>query len=201
VKVAAVTDQLPLTNLLRQYRAGDADATRQIFEYYAQRLCRVAQQHLSARVQARADGEDVVQSVFRTFFLRDAQGEFRINNSLQLWRLLVTITLRKARKAWRLNTAEQRDVQREAEQRCGDDWLFTALSREPTVVEALVLADEINSLLDGLSAEHVRVLELRMAGYSPTDAAREIGISRQAVYRLLNVLQERLERSVMAVGE
>jgi RNA polymerase sigma-70 factor (ECF subfamily) len=163
-------------------------------------LSRLAQQHLSSRIQPRADGEDVVQSVFRTFFVRDSQGEFDIRNSLELWRLLVTITLRKARKTWRLHTAQQRDSRRElalADEQ--EDWLFANLSREPTAVEAIVLADELNELLHGLPQEYNRLIELRLAGYTPTEAAREMGVSRPAVHRMLSRLQERLERSMMSV--
>jgi RNA polymerase sigma-70 factor (ECF subfamily) len=193
-------EQGPLTGLLQRHRAGDADATRQLFEHYAQRLARLARQHLSSRIQPRADGEDVVQSVFRTFFLRDSQGQFDIRDSLQLWQLLVTITLRKARKTWRRHTAEIRDSRRERTLPDGEeDWLFASLARGPTAVEAIVLADEINSLLDGLSADHARLLELRLAGSTPTEAAAEMGISRQAVHRLLHTLQQRLERNVMSI--
>jgi hypothetical protein len=79
-------------------RLGGADpaAAELVFARYAQRLVRVAEQHLSRKLAGRVDGEDVVQSVFRTFFRRSAAGEFRIDNSGQLWRLLVTITQRKA---------------------------------------------------------------------------------------------------------
>ena len=42
------------------------------------------------------DADDIVQSVFRTFFRRAQAGEFRIDSSAQLWQLLVRITVLKA---------------------------------------------------------------------------------------------------------
>ena len=88
----------------------------EVFARYARRLALLAARRLSQRVAARADGEDVVQSVFRTFFRRCARGDFRIDGSADLWRLLVTITVRKARASARRHTAGRRDVNAEAAQ-------------------------------------------------------------------------------------
>lgn len=177
---------------LNHHRSGDPDGARRIFEHFSRRLCQLAQRHLSTRLRQRVDGEDVVQSVFRTFFVRDAQGQFQIDDSDELWRLLVTITLRKARGVWRKNSSARRSAGREVS--LDDSGLdpIGAMSREPSVVEALVLADEIETLLDGLEETNARALELRMGGYSPTEAAEIMGISRQAFYRLLAPIKERL---------
>src|SRR3954451_5154153 len=100
--------------LLKGVQNGDAAAVAQLFDRYAQRLARLAEQHLSRKMAGRLDGEDVVQSVFRTFFRRSAQGEFQIDSSAQIWRLLVKITLLKARAKGRHHTAGVRDVGAEA---------------------------------------------------------------------------------------
>lgn len=177
---------------LNDLRSGDADSARRIFEHFSQRLCRLAQRHLSARVRPRVDEEDVVQSVFRTFFQRDAQGLFQVDHSDELWRLLVTITVRKARGIWRKNSSAARDVGREVHLDDSDPAQITAFAHEPSVVEALVLADEIETVLEGLPESSARALELRMGGYSPTEAAELMGLSRQAFYRLLEPIKERL---------
>src|SRR5256885_2097714 len=77
-------------------------------------LIGVAEAQLSGKLAGRLDGEDVVQSVFRTFFRRSAAGEFQVDASDQLWRLLLTITLRKVRAKARRETAEKRDAGAEA---------------------------------------------------------------------------------------
>ena len=87
----------PIPVLVERLRAGDARAAEALFARYARQLTRLAEQHLSRKLAGRVDGEDVVQSVFRTFFRRSAAGEFRLDASDQLWRLLLTITLRKVR--------------------------------------------------------------------------------------------------------
>ena len=177
---------------LNDLRNGDADSARRIFEHFSQRLCRLAQRHLTSKVRQRVDEEDVVQSVFRTFFHRDSQGQFQVDHSDELWRLLVTITVRKARGIWRKNSTAARDVGREMNIEDADPNQMVAFAHEPTVVEALVLADEIETLLVGMSERTARALELRMGGYSPSEAADLMGISRQAFYRLLDPLKQRL---------
>src|SRR6516165_12739042 len=105
----------PVAELVGRLRNGDPQAAEEIFTRYAQRLTFLAEQQLSRKLAARLDGADVVQSVFRTFFRRSAAGEFRIDSSAELWRLLVQITLRKARAYGRQHTAEMRNVALEAE--------------------------------------------------------------------------------------
>src|SRR4051794_5340188 len=104
----------PAPDLLQKLRDGDPHAAEALFALYARRLTRIAEEHLSARLAGRLDGSDVVQSVFRTFFRRSAEGEFRIDSSAQLWRLLVRITLLKARAKGRHHTAGIRNVRAEA---------------------------------------------------------------------------------------
>jgi RNA polymerase sigma-70 factor (ECF subfamily) len=183
----------PDTELLKRLAEGDPLATGKLFACYAQRLTRLAEQHLSRKVKGREDGEDVVQSVFRTFFRRSSRGEFQIDDSNQLWRLLVKMTLLKARARGRRHTAEMRDVR--AEKPGGDAWLHAALTHEPGPAEAAALLDQITALLRGLPALFGEVLERRLRGQPVAEIAQELRVSRQSVYRVLQVLQQRLQRS------
>jgi RNA polymerase sigma-70 factor (ECF subfamily) len=163
----------------------------ELFARYAQRLARFADQHLSKRVGARLDGEDVVQSVFRTFFRRYSRGELRVDSSAEVWRLLVRITLRKVQAKGRHHTAGPRDVG--ADLAGGDSALTEAMAREPGPEEAAMLVDEIESLLRGLPELHCRILDLRLQGHGVAEIAAQLGTSRMTVYRALNLLQQRLE--------
>jgi ECF sigma factor len=136
----------PPDNLIQGLRDGDPKAADEVFARYAQKLTRFAEQHLSAKLAGRLDGSDVVQSVFRTFFRRSAEGEFRIDSTAQLWQLLVKITLLKARAKARHHTAEIRDVGAEADAD-GEPWLVEAVTHDPGPLEALILVDQIETLL------------------------------------------------------
>lgn len=166
----------PFTDLVERYRQGDADAARDLFTAYSQSLGRLAERYLSRKLTGRVDGEDVVQSVFRTFFRRTAQGEFQIDSETQLWRLLVKITVLKARAQGRNHTAGVRDINRE-HSAAEEDALPDLVSREPGPEEAMILVDEIEVLLRGLPAFYCNVLDLRLQGQSADEIARRLSVS------------------------
>src|SRR5262245_38849503 len=64
--------------LMQLLGAGDEEAARQVVDRYIDRLVALARQRLSQRLASRVDPEDVVQSVFRTFFVRVRAGQFHI---------------------------------------------------------------------------------------------------------------------------
>jgi RNA polymerase sigma-70 factor, ECF subfamily len=189
----------PVPDLVERLRAGDAGAADALVDRYAARLTRVADQHLSRKLAGRVDGEDVVQSVFRTFFRRSAEGTIRIDGSGPLWRLLVRITLLKARAKGRHHTAAIRDVAAEAADP-GGGWLSEAAGREPGPEDAATLVDLIEALLRGLPPFYCHLLELRLQGFGPSEIAPKLGVSRQTVHRALSLLQRRLEGGSAAPG-
>jgi RNA polymerase sigma-70 factor (ECF subfamily) len=174
----------------RPFWDGDDAAAQELFQRYAKRLARLAERQLSADVAVRLDGEDVVQSVFRTFFRRCAQGEFQIDSSTQLWRLLVKITVRKAQARARRHTAAARDVRREAA--LAEGQLLEALAREPGPDEAAALVDQVGALLRGLPPLYENVLDMRLQGRSVAEIADSLGLARQTIYRVLTLLGDRL---------
>jgi RNA polymerase sigma-70 factor (ECF subfamily) len=186
-----------ISELVVRLRGGDPQAAEELFARYSQRLTFLAEQQLSRKLAARLDGEDVVQSVFRTFFRRSAAGEFRIDTSDELWRLLVQITVQKARAYGRQHTAAVRDAAAEVPGG-GAGFLIEAVAHEPGPVEATALVDQIEALLRGLPALYHDLLRLRLEGHSVSDTAGRLGVSRRTVHRGLRLLQQRLARSAAA---
>jgi RNA polymerase sigma-70 factor (ECF subfamily) len=186
-------DPSSLTELVQRYGRGDPEAGRQLFAHYAQRLSRLAEQYLSRKLAGRVDGDDVVQSAFRTFFRRAAEGEFQIDSSAQLWQLLARINIRKARGQARYHTAAVRDVSVERPA-AADDALLGLASHEPGPEEMVILIDHIEVLLKGLPDMYCQVLELRLQGHAATEIASRLGVSRRTVYRALHLLGQRLAK-------
>ena len=182
--------QSSISNLLTRLHAGDEHAARAVFERYSRQLAGLAERHLSAKLAGRIDGEDIVQSVFRTFFARTERGEFRIDSSVDLWQLLVTITITKARQQGRFHTFGKRDVNAEFHP-SGEQWIAEAVSGEPSPAEAASLVDQMETLLDGLPQACSEILTLSLEGYTRTEIAEELSVSRQTVYRTLNLLKDR----------
>lgn len=112
-------------------------------DQYRARLCRLVEREMNRRFRRKEDPEDVVQSAFRTFYRRNAQGEFHIDSSVDLWRLLETITRHKLLKHVEKLDAGKRNMKRE-EHPEGDD----LQGRIPTPDEAAVAADLMEQALE-----------------------------------------------------
>ena len=58
--------------------------------------------------------------------------------------------------------------------------------------DAAALVDLMEALLADVPPLYGRVLELRLQGAAPADVARELNISRNTVYRALELFKQRL---------
>src|SRR5882672_2722229 len=82
-------------DMIERCRRGDQDAARELFDAYVARLIPLAKRRISQRLASRVDAEDIVQSVFRTFFARLKDYKFEISDQDDLFRLLMRITVHK----------------------------------------------------------------------------------------------------------
>ena len=86
-----------ITRWLGQLKAGAADAVEPLWERYFRRLVGLARARLQGTPRRAADEEDVALSAFDSFCRGAEQGRFpQLLDRDNLWRLLVTITARKA---------------------------------------------------------------------------------------------------------
>ena len=106
----STSEDARVPELLQRVRDGDSQAGQELFSRYSKRLIALASQQLSQKLASRVDAEEVVQSAFRSFFRRDVRGDFKIDAGDHLWRLLVKLTLDKARAKARYHSAGMRDV-------------------------------------------------------------------------------------------
>src|SRR5262249_58739563 len=81
--------------LVGRLHTGDPEAAAQVFHRFAERLVGLASSRLARVLRPKAEPEDVVQSVFRSFFARQRQGQFDLRGWDHPWDLLVLVTLRK----------------------------------------------------------------------------------------------------------
>src|SRR6266404_4856280 len=101
-------------DVMARLRAGDQAAAREIFQRFVDKLLRLARSHFDAVLRRKVDPEDVVQSAYKSFFLRYGAGKLEIRDWDNLWGLLTMITLRKCFDRVEYHRAQMRDVQREA---------------------------------------------------------------------------------------
>src|SRR5690349_22394178 len=100
--------------LMDRLRSGEDAAAREVFARFAGRLVGLARRHLDARLAVKVDPEDVVQSAYKSFFVRQRAGGLEVGSWDGLWGVLTLITLRKCADRAEHFRAGKRDVSREA---------------------------------------------------------------------------------------
>lgn len=183
--------------LMARLRAGDEEAAALVFNRFTQRLIALARGRLGQRLRQKVDPEDVLQSVYKSFFLRQAQGQFDPGNWDGLWGLLTVMTLRKCGR-WverfhtgRRNIALEVSAPPSAEG-SGDDW--DHLAHGPTPLEAVRLAETVELLLQGLDERDRAIVVLGLQGYTPSEIHDQVGCTTRTVQRVLKRVKERLQR-------
>ena len=169
----------------------------EMFERFTFKLIGLARRHLDARLHHKIEPEDVVQSAYKSFFLRYGEGALSNQGWQGLWGLLTCITLRKCVERVRYYRAERRDVYREAaplQAREGAEPWLDAVSREPTPEQAAVLAETVEQVLRGLTADERAIFELSLQGYSTSEISEHLGRAERSVRRLRERVRKRLER-------
>jgi RNA polymerase sigma-70 factor (ECF subfamily) len=195
--VSAAQDSFP--RFLVRFREHDADAAREAFRRFTGELVALARRRFAPRFRHKVDPEDVVQSAYKSFFLRYGAGTLEMNSWKGLWGLLTLITLRKCSERVAHHRALCRDLAREAPSspraENAPPWVAVA-GREPAPHEAVELAELVGSLLSD-SSEHERpVIELSLQGYSAREISQRIGRAERTVRRLRERLRSRLEREL-----
>ena len=176
--------------LLERYQAGDDLAAEDIFARYFTRLLSLARSRLSPRVARRIDPEDIVLSVYRSFFVDAREGRYLLSRGGDLWRLLAAITRNKLLHQVRGQTAGCRSVELEIPlDRLSDDEAGIR-NLVPTPEEVAELADELEWIYSQLPGFSRRVLELRLQGLQLSEIARETGRSERSVRRSLAEIRQ-----------
>ncbi len=169
---------------------------RAAFERYTRRLIGLARAHLDVRLQHKIEPEDVVQSAYRSFFVRYGD-EIKEEEGLEgLWPLLTLITIRKCADRVRYYQAERRNISREASAPSPDlpqPWQEAA-GREPTPEHAAVLAETLENLLSGLDEDDRPIIELSLQGFSTPEVSERLGRAERSVRRVRERVRKQLER-------
>lgn len=181
-------------SLLRRFQKGNHDAATQIYVRYAQRLHALASRQCAPDLAVRYDADDVVQSVFRTFFRRAAQGNYDVPDGDELWKLFLVIALNKVRSAGAYHRAARRDVRRTGAGEALDQVPSSDLNDDEPGMVALKLA--IEQVLEGLPEGHRRMIEMRIEGYEVGEIAERTGRAKRSVERILQGFRASLTEKI-----
>jgi DNA-directed RNA polymerase specialized sigma24 family protein len=187
-----------VTRWITALQAGDAAAAQQLWVRYFRRLVGLARTRLQGARQLAADEEDVALSAFDSFFRHAEAGRFpQLADRDSLWRLLVTITARKAGHLLRHEGRQKRGGLAQMPENDEDQLLDEVLSREPDPEFSVQVADEYQRLLRLLGdAELESVALWRMEGYSVEEIADRLQYAPRSIKRKLNVIREKWVKEI-----
>jgi DNA-directed RNA polymerase specialized sigma24 family protein len=172
-----------VTRWLAPLQAGDPAAVQELWERFFRRLVGLARHKLRGAPCCAACEEDVALSAFDSFCRYAGRGRFpQLADRHGLWRLLVTITVRKAAHL-------RRDEGRRSPSGGGGEAALKAvLSPEPSPDRRLLamLGDE----------ELRRVAVGRLEGYTVEEVAGKQGCAPRSVKRKLRLIRNLWEKGV-----
>ena len=184
-------------SLLKRLRHGEESAATALYLRYARRLLALAQAKTSEALAAKEEADDIVQSVFKSFFRKASAGLYDVPEGEELWNLLLVITINKIRAKGNYHRAAKRDVRLTG----GDQGLDAVPSDEAgndvALTELYMVIDEI---LKGLPEKSAEIVELRIAGHEVNDIVARVKRSKRTVERVLQDFRERLRAKIDGAG-
>jgi DNA-directed RNA polymerase specialized sigma24 family protein len=188
-----------VTSWLDDLKAGDLDAAQKLWERYFGALVRLAHARLRTTSRVAEDEEDAALSAFDSFCAAAAEGRFpRLDDRDDLWRILVSLTSRKAVNQFRRQRWQKRDTARVAGEAAlggadGDRAFLDRLAGpEPSPDFAALVADEWRHRLESLRDDSLRqVAVMRLEGFTNDEIAERLGCGRRTVARKLELIRRR----------
>jgi len=177
-----VTSAMSDHSLLQRYRRGSEDAATQLYLRYAQRLRGLAQAQMSPGLARRVEIDDLVQSVFGSFFRGAGNGDYDVPAGEELWKLFLVIALNKIRGAGAFHHAAKRDVRRTAG---GPHFDHALEGTEGDNASFSLLQLVIDEALGRLPPAQRQMVELRVEGYEVAEIAQKTQRSKRTVERSL----------------
>jgi RNA polymerase sigma-70 factor (ECF subfamily) len=179
-----------------RFHSRESGAAQELVARFARQLFVLALGHLDANFRHKVDAEDVVQSAYKSFFFRYGPGKLDAANWNSLWGLLALITVRKCAERVAYHRAECRDTAREASRTYTEDGArrLEPAGREPSPLDAALLTETVERLLQTLDEDERPILELSLQGYSTREIADRLQRAERTVRLLREGIRRRLER-------
>ena len=187
-----MSDPGSITQWLQCLKAGDTTAAANLWERFCTRLKELVRPETCPWMTGGAwDESDVALSAFALFCKGLSEGRYHSANDREdLWRLLATIALRKARDRTRLGQARKRSKTDQRKVVPDEDVLETLpASAQPPDVQ-MMMHEECQRLLSVLPNPELQALALlKLEGYSNQEAADSLGYTRRTIQRMLALIR------------
>jgi RNA polymerase sigma-70 factor (ECF subfamily) len=155
----------------------------------------LAARQTSTELSFRVTSDEIVQSVFRTFFRRVSSGQYSAAEGDDLWRLFLVIALNKIRSVAEYHRAQKRDIRKTKSTDSGVLERYVNSKNDDESAFA-ILKMTIDELLGELPEGHAEIIRLRIEGHSVAEIAEMTGRAQRTTERVLQRFRENLMQIV-----
>lgn len=180
---------------IEQVKAGEESAAANLWNRYHPQLLDIARRKLNGG-QGPTDEEDVVVDALASFFQRSKGGRFPdLQDREALWKLLVTITNRKAINQIAHDNRQKRGAGKTAQQLHEGGAPQTDPANSPDY--AIIVAESLAAMLESLSSDELREIAMaKLEGCSNQEIAERIDYSVPTVERRLRLIRSELQEQI-----
>ncbi|MCO8123953.1 ECF-type sigma factor [Stieleria sp. TO1_6] len=187
-------------------KAGDSNAANRIWQHYFDRLVRSVRARLYGQNRAVSDEEDIVLSVFDSFYNAAEGGRFPdLSDRSDLWRMLLRMSARKIVDKRRHDQRQRRGGNVKVlslNQTDDDDNLIEALGDEPSPEMVMMMQESVEQIFSHLGVGQLRDLAVaKLEGYSNAELAGRFGCSERTIERRLHLIREKCQQELFEDNE
>ena len=198
-----MSGQGSISRWIEDLKEGDHVAAQMLWQEYLHKLINLARKKLTGSPRRTADEEDVALSAFHSFCCGAEQGKFpQLNDRQDLWKLLVSITIRKSVDQLNYERRQKRGGGKvRGESILWNHELPIGLEDlpgpEPTPEFAVMVAEQCERLLGLLDDDDLQSIALwKMDGHTNDEIAAKLGRTRQTVQRKLRLIRNIWEQQI-----
>ncbi len=185
---------------------GDSTAANRIWQHYFERLVRSVRHRLYGQNRAVSDEEDIVLSVFDSFYSAVEKGRFPdLSDRDDLWRLLLRMSARKVVDKRRHDQRQRRGggVNLHSFDHTTDgENVIEAIGNEPTPEMVLMMQESVEQFFSHLGVGQLRDLAgAKLEGYSNAELARRFDCSERTIERRLHLIREKCQQELVEKNE
>ena len=195
-----------VSHWIEQAKVGDSAAAHQLWHHYFDRLVRSVRHHLRGQNRGPADEEDIVVSVFESFYRAAEGGRFPdLSGRDDLWRLLLRMSARKVIDKRRHDQRQRRGAGvavRSLNDRGDDEAVFEVIGNDPSPEMVLMMAESFERLLGHLGDGQLREIAVgKLEGFSNGELAERLDCSERTIERRLHLIREKCQQELLDPNE
>ena len=183
-----------IATMLLKLREGDEQAAYDLWARFFHQLLSHCRLRLRPNTKSVRDEEDIVLSAMKSFCIGLRRGQFpELKGEESLWRLLLTIVVRKIADSHQYQTRQKRNqnkTQSLAEVDLNSNEIGALVDRELSPQLAAECSEEVERLMYSLEHEDLKtVAVMKMEGFTNQEIATQFRCSLTSIERKLRTIR------------